>query len=520
MELVEKNPYHLVNVVKVNPNYISVYETLEAVNGLPPKIYSSTFGINFHDNFHDMQMSKSAVKTIKKSVNIILYLAKKRHDKEFFDALSDWYKHNKIAATSYEYNHIKYWSSNDYMKELTTFKKSFKNKHLCTFVTLTLPAKQQHSDVEITKFCLNPFFSYCRKFFKVRYFCWKKELQKNGNLHFHIVTDRYIDHKCLRAAWNRCLNRGFVDGVEDPFDYVTRYHNNMTTFFADGWNPKKMFDYYRKSEKVQELAANDFKDVNVYCLKSAEYEQSLCRYAQLEYNKGLQNYNDEIKKSEAERWTNPNSTDISAVHSAKSVSAYVAKYLTKDVSDCPEVVAYQQEVLDIKQLIIKSLYAIKEREDKGEKIEDFEWENVESLKAQLAEIREKKCKIKGRLWFKSETLTPFLSGASSTFDSYIANEVNDLTEYLKGISTEENPKILYNYALDETGQPTDKVICTTLLIDVFTLQKMKIGNSKFKRFPELSTLWDSFITQCINENAEKGLYEYDKDFVDFDNLII
>ena len=518
MELVEKNPYHLVNVVKVNPNYISVYETLEAVNGVPPKIHSSTFGINFHDNFHDMQMSPAAVKTIKKSVNIILYLAKKRHDEEFLAALSEWYQNHKIGCTSHRKNNINYLTKDDYYKELAEFKKTYKNKHLCTFVTLTLPAAQQHTDVEITKYCLNPFFSYCRKFFKVRYFAWKKELQKNGNLHFHIVTDRYIDHECLRIAWNRVLDRGVVEGVEKPFDYVTRYQSRMFEFFKDGWNPKKMFDYYCKSDKVHERAANDFKDISAYEMNAAEYNQAICRYAQVEYDKGLKNYLHQIDLPEELRWRNPNSTDISAVHSAKSVSAYVAKYLTKDVSDCSEVVAYQQEVLEIKQLIIKSLYAIKEREENGEKIEDFEREKVESLKAQLAEIRKKKCKIKGRLWFKSETLTPFLSGAASTFDTYIANEVNDLTEYLQGISTEENPKILYNYALDEDGKPTDKVICTTLLIDVFTLQKMKLGNTKLKRFPELSMLWDSFITQCINENAEKGLYEYDKDFVEFENL--
>ena len=36
-------------------------------------------------------------------------------------------------------------------------------KHLCVFITLTLPFEQNHEDKEITKIVLGTFFDKCRK---------------------------------------------------------------------------------------------------------------------------------------------------------------------------------------------------------------------------------------------------------------------------------------------------------------------------------------------------------------------
>lgn len=87
-----------------------------------------------------------------------------------------------------------------------------KNRHKVGFVTLTLASKQIHSDNEIKSKLLNQLLVELRKHYSVDIYVWKAEKQKNGNLHFHILTDKFIPYKDLRERWNRIQNKlGYVD---------------------------------------------------------------------------------------------------------------------------------------------------------------------------------------------------------------------------------------------------------------------------------------------------------------------
>ena len=80
------------------------------------------------------------------------------------------------------------------------------------FLTLTLPSKQIHSDKEIINTCLNSFFNELRKYHQVKNYIWRAELQHNGNIHFHIVTDSFVPWTEARDRWNRIVNKlGYVD---------------------------------------------------------------------------------------------------------------------------------------------------------------------------------------------------------------------------------------------------------------------------------------------------------------------
>lgn len=78
----------------------------------------------------------------------------------------------------------------------------FKNN----FVTLTLPSKQRHTDQQIKRDIFNKWLEWARYNFDMVNYVWKAEAQKNGNIHFHILTDVYIPHKALRDSWNKCCN--------------------------------------------------------------------------------------------------------------------------------------------------------------------------------------------------------------------------------------------------------------------------------------------------------------------------
>lgn len=81
-----------------------------------------------------------------------------------------------------------------------------------SFITLTLPSEQVHSDTEIKNICLAPFLQWLRDSAHVRKYIWKAEIQKNGNIHFHITIDRFIHYKRIRQQWNRNINKlGYVN---------------------------------------------------------------------------------------------------------------------------------------------------------------------------------------------------------------------------------------------------------------------------------------------------------------------
>lgn len=85
-----------------------------------------------------------------------------------------------------------------------------------SFITLTLPSTQIHKDSEIINRCLNSFLNECRQFHNLKNYVWRAERQKNGNIHFHILIDRFIPFYEIKNRWNRIINKlGYVDKFQE-----------------------------------------------------------------------------------------------------------------------------------------------------------------------------------------------------------------------------------------------------------------------------------------------------------------
>lgn len=93
-------------------------------------------------------------------------------------------------------------------------------------VTLTLSGKQGSiSDREIKKELLEPFLRHFRSKGMYNYI-WKAERQLNGNIHFHILTDSWIDKDDCRNYWNKLQSRlGFI---QQFFAKFSHRHPNST----------------------------------------------------------------------------------------------------------------------------------------------------------------------------------------------------------------------------------------------------------------------------------------------------
>lgn len=96
-----------------------------------------------------------------------------------------------------------------------TVQKRLDRVPLLTFVTLTLPAKQEHPDNEIKRKLLTPYIATLQRKYGVEHYFWRAEAQANGNIHFHLIVDSFVEWRAVRDDWNRCVNKlGYVDRFE------------------------------------------------------------------------------------------------------------------------------------------------------------------------------------------------------------------------------------------------------------------------------------------------------------------
>jgi len=95
-----------------------------------------------------------------------------------------------------------------------------KREAYITFATLTLPATQSHDDNFIKRNVLMPFIQQIKRNHNVKYYFWRAEAQKNGNIHFHLIIDKYVDYKVLQNRWNSQLsNHGYIDRFEEKYKH-------------------------------------------------------------------------------------------------------------------------------------------------------------------------------------------------------------------------------------------------------------------------------------------------------------
>lgn len=87
----------------------------------------------------------------------------------------------------------------------------------CAFITLTLPSEQgELTDYQFKKHMLAKFIDWMKKTKDVRNYIWKVETQKNGNIHAHIVINRFIHYKDVRREWLKiCREEGLVVQDDD-----------------------------------------------------------------------------------------------------------------------------------------------------------------------------------------------------------------------------------------------------------------------------------------------------------------
>lgn len=203
---------------------------------------------NLSNNNHNFVISDNAYRNLKRRINWLYYLSKSKS--------------------------VKTYSG----KNIYNFK--------IGFITLTLPSKQKTCTKDVTNNLLNNFLTEVRQRTKMENYVWRLEFQKNGNVHYHIVTDTYLDYFFIRKIWNRILK---LNG------YISEYQN-----------------------KFKNLSLSEYRNI-VDKNHKIEFKNIAKRYA----------------KNKSENWENPPSVDVKSVISNQAISNYISKYFSKENDENP-----------------------------------------------------------------------------------------------------------------------------------------------------------------------------------------
>lgn len=102
-----------------------------------------------------------------------------------------------------------------------------------SFLTLTLSSRQQHTDQILKAKLLHPFLDWCIKVHHVKNYVWKAERQRNGNLHIHLIIDKYIHYAIIRERWNKYqdtlgyINQHYIDNAS-----IKTIPNNIVDYLS------------------------------------------------------------------------------------------------------------------------------------------------------------------------------------------------------------------------------------------------------------------------------------------------
>jgi hypothetical protein len=133
-----------------------------------------------------------------------------------------------------------------------------------TFVTLTLSDVQSHGDNELKRKLLMPFIQHLKRQHGVRFYFWRAEAQKNGNIHFHLIVDKYIYSGDLQYHWNR---------HQKELGYMDRYMEETGSFEAPSTHIKKCPKDQKLINYVMKYVGKNPSKISAFRVKEGKREK-------------------------------------------------------------------------------------------------------------------------------------------------------------------------------------------------------------------------------------------------------
>lgn len=159
-------------------------------------------------------------------------------------------------------------------KEKTIYSQKLKRRvrYRINFISLTFHATDEIITAsEATVLCLEPFLKHLRQVYGVVNYIWKAEYQKRGQLHYHIITDRFIPWQAIRAKWNELQERaGYMESYKAEYG-----NNNPNSTDVHAFTKQQAITSYIKKEIIKSYQNEESVNGKVWdcstTLKSANY---------------------------------------------------------------------------------------------------------------------------------------------------------------------------------------------------------------------------------------------------------
>ena len=156
------------------------------------------------------------------------------------------------------------WMSGVNYYRLYRKRKYDKSPAYMTFVTLTLSDVQSHGDNELKRKLLMPFIQHLKRQHGVRFYFWRAEAQRNGNIHFHLIVDKYIYSGDLQYHWNR---------FQKELGYMDKYMDEHHSFDAPSTDIRKCPKDQKLINYVMKYVGKNPKKITGFRVKDGKREK-------------------------------------------------------------------------------------------------------------------------------------------------------------------------------------------------------------------------------------------------------
>lgn len=149
------------------------------------------------------------------------------------------------------------WAQCIHHNNIYYLQKNTWRKRILSMLTVSLPFKQFHTDKELNRLLLMPLLEDLKRLHDVKNYYWKAESQENGNIHWHILIDCYIDKEEVNQLCYKYFNK---------FGYMDKYFEKTNNTEYTGARIEGL-------EYISNIAAY----VSKYVTKDEKYRKMECR---------------------------------------------------------------------------------------------------------------------------------------------------------------------------------------------------------------------------------------------------
>ena len=121
--------------------------------------------------------------------------------------------------------------------------KGFYSKRLPVFLTLTIPPIQMVEHNFAKRELLMRFIDILKSTYKVKHYFWRAELQRNGQIHFHLIVDHYLARHAVQHDWNKIIYSAL--GLSDTYTFK-QFVKNPSTHLKGITDVKNFVEYVVK----------------------------------------------------------------------------------------------------------------------------------------------------------------------------------------------------------------------------------------------------------------------------------